>query len=182
MPRNYDHITSDVPWERNQESPEAWAAFVQYRDAGAERSVRSVARALDKSATLIAKWSVKHHWVDRVAAWDAHCDEQNRKAMDKARAKMAADQAKAGRATWEKALEEILKRAPSDARWQDLVALLAQGVKIERLALGESTEATRAEVSGPNGSPVKVVTTWAEAALAAAEGAKEPENDDGEQG
>ncbi len=174
MPRNYDHITSDVPWERNKESPEAWAAFVQYRDAGAERSVRSVARALDKSATLIAKWSVKNHWVDRVAAWDAYCDEQNRKAMDKARAKMAMDQAKMGRATWEKAFEEILKRPPSDARWQDLVALLAQGVKIERLALGESTETTHTEVTGKDGGPVRVVS-WAEAALASVEGAKEPD-------
>lgn len=65
-----------APWERQpEETPKAYAAFCEYRDMGAERSLDKVATKLNKSSTLIARWSSKYKWVERVAAWD---DEQER--------------------------------------------------------------------------------------------------------
>lgn len=61
-----------APWDRRpRETSKAYAAFVIYRDMGTDRTVRSVAEALNKSGTLIAGWSGKHNWVARAAAWDS---------------------------------------------------------------------------------------------------------------
>ena len=61
-----------APWDRQpRETSKAYAAFVIYRDMGTDRTVRSVAEALNKSGTLIAGWSGKHNWVVRAAAWDS---------------------------------------------------------------------------------------------------------------
>lgn len=61
-----------APWDRQPgETSKAYEAFSIYRDMGAERTVRLVAEALNKSGTLIAGWSGKHNWVDRAAAYDS---------------------------------------------------------------------------------------------------------------
>lgn len=66
------------PWEKRvgskpRESDVAYAAFVAYRDMGAEvRSVRGVAQKLAKSRSLISRWSQTHDWADRVQAWEQH--------------------------------------------------------------------------------------------------------------
>ena len=178
MPRKEADIEPGGPGERIPgEGQAAYASWCVYRDLGAERSIRLVAQAVSKSTNMIKRWSVRHNWVQRAAEWDAHCDEETRKALAKARARMAKEHAEAARLLREKTVAEIAKRNPNDARWQDLVAMLAQAVKVERLALGEPTESTHTEVTGKDGGPVRVVS-WAEAALASVEGAKEPGNDD----
>lgn len=63
------------PWDRRPgETSPAWAAFVVYRDMGAERSTARVAQELGKSKTLADRWSGANEWVARAAAWDAHLD------------------------------------------------------------------------------------------------------------
>lgn len=60
------------PWDRQPgETAKAYAAFVEYRDMGSNRTVRATAEALSKSEQLIKGWSGKHHWVARVSAWDS---------------------------------------------------------------------------------------------------------------
>jgi hypothetical protein len=71
-----------LPFERQPgEGSERWEAFELYRDMGAERSVRAVARSLDKSDTLIGRWSSEDQWVSRVFAFDAWLAEQRREAL-----------------------------------------------------------------------------------------------------
>src|SRR5690606_17803428 len=66
-------------WERQGgETDKAYEAFALYRDMGVNRSVRDVAQQLGKSAALIARWSSKKNWVERVSAWDDHEDERRR--------------------------------------------------------------------------------------------------------
>lgn len=48
-----------------------------YRDME-DRTLRKVARQLNKSLTQIAKWSEPHNWVERVAAYDDYQREQDR--------------------------------------------------------------------------------------------------------
>src|SRR4051812_24743013 len=73
------------PWERlSDESSPAWEAFVAYRDAGPERSIRSVAQTLDKSASLLGRWSAEHDWLSRAAAWDRHQDDVRRRGHEEA--------------------------------------------------------------------------------------------------
>jgi hypothetical protein len=64
-----------VIWERQvSESAKAFDAFAAYRDMGQHRSTRQVARSLNKSHTLIGRWSSHHDWPRRAAAWDREQD------------------------------------------------------------------------------------------------------------
>lgn len=58
-------------WDRRAaESAKAFEAFVVYRDGGATRSVERVAETLQKDHTFLRKWSARHEWVSRAAAYD----------------------------------------------------------------------------------------------------------------
>lgn len=61
-------------WDRREgESPKAYAAFRVYLEQGPDqRSIRSTAEVVEKSYTLIGRWSSRDDWTERVSAWDAH--------------------------------------------------------------------------------------------------------------
>lgn len=56
------------------ESSKAFEAFALYRDMGSQRSMRQVEQRLNKSLTLLAKWSKKWNWQERIRAYDADLD------------------------------------------------------------------------------------------------------------
>lgn len=64
-------------------SAERAEAFVMYRDMGVDRNLRGVAQRLDKSLTLIGRWSSADQWPMRVAAWDADQDRIRQEAARK---------------------------------------------------------------------------------------------------
>jgi hypothetical protein len=54
-----------------KEGHAAFGAFCSYRNMGTEeRSLRAVAKALDKNKSLIERWSVRHGWMERTLQWD----------------------------------------------------------------------------------------------------------------
>jgi hypothetical protein len=59
-----------------KESSKAFAAFLAFRDLGPERTYEKVARKLQKSAPLIARWGKRHNWHHRAADWDEHNDRE----------------------------------------------------------------------------------------------------------
>ncbi len=61
------------------ESAKAFAAFVAYRDAGDDRTHALAAEAVQKSQSLMATWSAKWNWRERIAEWDEHIDKQARR-------------------------------------------------------------------------------------------------------
>ena len=66
-----------APWEQEPgESAKAFEAFAIYRDIGVERSVRKVTQRLNKSLTLIGKWSSAYNWPERARAYDRDLDRQ----------------------------------------------------------------------------------------------------------
>jgi hypothetical protein len=61
------------PWLRlDSESEESFAAFNLYKDMGTDRSLAKVAEKLEKSGTLIERWSQRDHWRKRTLEWDRH--------------------------------------------------------------------------------------------------------------
>ena len=54
--------------QQRRESDKAFAAFSLYLGMGPERSLAAVAEKLGKSKSLIATWSGRYHWQDRIAA------------------------------------------------------------------------------------------------------------------
>ena len=61
-------------WDRRPtETNRSFAAFRIYLEQGTMRSLTKVGRQLGHTAPVQSgKWSVKHDWVDRAAAWDQH--------------------------------------------------------------------------------------------------------------
>src|SRR5690349_6145499 len=81
-----DEKMTPLPWERQPgDSPQAWAAFVVYRDMGPGRSIRAVCSDMGKDRGTIGLWSSRHGWRARVEAFDREQDRIARLAMiDKA--------------------------------------------------------------------------------------------------
>lgn len=146
------------PWEPQKgESPPAYQAFAEYRDLGEARSLESVARLLSKSSQLLKRWSARWKWVERSQAYDTHMQEIEQKAREKALTKKAEDWAtkelEMAGLLYEKAksmlgfplTKQVTKDGqtvvmPADWRMRDAAAIAEAGIKMERLARGESTE------------------------------------------
>lgn len=146
-----------LPWERQKgESAQAFEAFQLYRDAGADRAVRAVARTLGKSGTLIAGWSSKKAWVARCRAFDADQDKRARAAADRAREDMARRHAQLAVGMQTKAVARIAGIKAEDLTPREVSEWVKTAVAIERAARGE---ADRHEVTGRDGGPVQIEGT-----------------------
>lgn len=161
MPRKVEQ--AGYSWLRQPgEGAKAYEAFALYRDMGAGRSYALVAHELHKSKTLIARWGSQFNWQARVKDFDAYIDNLWLKEHEKEVRDMAERQAQIGRALQNKGVEilqafdlnaAVRQRKLLGATWSDLLRLITEGAKLERLARGEPTENLSQEVRG------QVVTT-----------------------
>lgn len=154
-------MSEALPFEQQpEESAQAFAAFVVYRDMRADRSLEAVGQKLGKSTALMTRWSKRHHWVGRARSYDVALDARARvvtekEAIQQRRAMLRehADEARALRRFAKQVLDEIHRRyvaKDGTLHWvtgDDLIKLVAQLPKIvdtaqrlERLAVGEPAE------------------------------------------
>lgn len=125
-------------WERQVgEGQKAYEAFCKYRDMGTQRSLRKVAEELQKSETLMGRWSGQWEWVKRAEAWDREQDKiaqrqqfEEIKKMRKRHADLAVQMLlKAARA---------LQRIPEDEiKAQDISRFVETASKLERISRGD---------------------------------------------
>lgn len=131
-----------APWERQlDESARAFAAFAAYRDQPRDRrNQRAVAQALGKSATIIHRWSARHGWVERVAAWDAEQDRVARAAQLRVIQEMHERHARLAMAVQQKAAEALRDMPAGELAPRDVARWLDVAVRIERTARGEPAD------------------------------------------
>jgi hypothetical protein len=123
-----------LSWEpQSGESAPAFAAFVEYRDLGPDRSIDAVQRKVKKNTRLLAKWSGHWNWVKRARAYDAHLDEIVRHARETELAKQSRKIASA-----HEVLEEVsaIALAPID----QFVKVAGKSKRV-RLRLGDKLRA-----------------------------------------
>lgn len=135
--------TRRQPWDRQpKETTPAWEAFVAYRDMGATRSVTKVARTLDKSRTLIGRWSSSNSWPIRAAAWDSEEDRLWQLELRVQRRKSAQRNINLAHGTMVAVGQAVHRMAqnPSEIGPTDAARLMDSASKLERLALGEPTD------------------------------------------
>jgi hypothetical protein len=153
------------------ESLPAWRAFTAYRDLGTTRSALAAYRqttgkhAVEQASGMWTTWGTVWRWVDRAAAWDAHCDDEARRAEEEQaradgvkRAELRAAQRERELALGDQLLarvEEMLRVPVIDVRierdesghitqhfhptkWRlgDTAALARVGVELRRMGLG----------------------------------------------
>lgn len=132
--------------QQPNEGEKAFAAFKVYRDLGRSRSLRLAAREVGKSKGLLDKWSRKHGWVARCAAWDLESEAQAASKHAAAVLDATDRHGKLARAVLGRAAAELgayqagacprCKRGPKDLTPSQVAAWVRVGVDVERTALG----------------------------------------------
>jgi hypothetical protein len=112
-------------WERwPGESLRAYQGFCTYRTQGADRSCSKVARELSKSRQLIARWALRWHWQDRVAAFDEYESRIIDKRVILNKAKLRERQVNAALELQTKATERLSAMAVADLSPMEVCAFL----------------------------------------------------------
>ncbi|MGW2320098.1 hypothetical protein [Streptomyces sp. NPDC001680] len=129
------------PWERQSgESVQAFEAFGVYRVLGPARSVTKVARELDKSRTLVGRWSRQFAWVMRAAAYDREQDRLFLAEQAQARRDLARRHAKLAQAVQSKAVARLQMLDPRELSPSELLRYIQVAAEIERRAVGGAPE------------------------------------------
>lgn len=148
-------------WEQQTgETAVAFEAFCLYRNLEpSNRSIREVAAKLDKSVTLMGRWSGAHNWVQRCLAYDAEQDRKFRAEISTQRRRMAERQVRTSALAQSKVAEFLINlnwdelSATEAARWYEVA------VKVERQALGEPD---KLEITGADQGAIRVEQMSAE--------------------
>jgi hypothetical protein len=154
--------------QQTGESDRAFAAFGVYLSLGPQRGLREVARKLDKSLTVVGKWSSKFDWPGRVAAHGAHLAIVEREVAEAVvRAKgvdWAERYAELRESEWKARAElvdlawEVIRRWRSKPErvgsLEGLARLLDLMSTLGRRACEVATE--RKEVTGADGGPIRI--------------------------
>lgn len=162
IPPNLPEDEDDTGAAEGDMTPKALTAFEQYYALGPSRSLRRLAEEAGHALRQLERWSAKYEWPRR-------CKERHHEEVDAARAAARKEAATLARRRlrnaqlMQEAALTILSRAkltemePEDARkaLPDSRYLLVEGMKLERLELGEATETT-AQVAPPK--PVNEMT------------------------
>jgi hypothetical protein len=133
-------------------------------DPSCGRSLRllltKVAHELDKSRTLLGRWSSRWGWAFRADQWDAHQDWLFQQELAEARQELARRHARVGAQAVATAVKRLVgvdglvtPLDPSALTASEVSRLLEVGVKVERLALGAEEKVA---ISGPDGGPVQI--------------------------
>lgn len=149
------------PFEQQPgESLKAFSAFKAYLDLGDRRSLVALAEKLQKSRSLLERWSSKYGWPSRVLAYYAHLAEQERAAatavVQAHAADWAARQQEHKEEEWRLRCElvelarEAIRRWKADPRrcgsLEGMARLLDLASRLGRLSSGLPTESTESTV------------------------------------
>ena len=143
-------------WEQQEnEGKEAFEAFQIYRDMGVSRSLSAVAQQLNKSKTLMGRWSGDHNWVERAKAWDGEQDRILRAEQIKDIKKMRQRHADLAVEILEKAWEGIRHLPAEELNAVAISRLVEVASRLEQKSRGDTTDAVEMrETEDKQTSPV----------------------------
>lgn len=149
--------TQAKPWEPlEEESSKAYEAFSVYRDMGIQRSISKVSEKLQKSYTIIGRWSRTHNWVDRAAAWDAEQDRVVREQQLEDIKKMRKNHAKIASAMLVKAAKALQRLPEDEIKASDISRMVETASKLERISRGDVGEVIEERDGGEAINPVQI--------------------------
>lgn len=163
---------SDKPiWKRlPSDTDKSFEAFALYRDMGASRSLKAVAEKLEKSETIIGRWSGQHNWVSRVAAYDASLDEKlldkNAERQERIRENAVKDYEFLRKSidNFKANLEAVRFVGVNAYEMNTLLELMKKADDYARRAVGLPDKVTeqKLEHTGANGGAIKHEVSWEE--------------------
>ena len=128
-------------WDQHiNESSLAFERFAQYRDMGAGRSLRKLAKDLELNPSTLAEISVKHDWQERVRAFDAYIDKASQhnqivqvKAMKRRQILLALKAQKVAAKGLKKLLHHLDEEKSENLRLEGISKILDIACRLERL-------------------------------------------------
>ncbi len=128
-------------WDQQaNESSLSFERFTHYRDMGAERSLRKLAKDLDLNPSTLAEISAKHDWQERVKAFDAYIDKASQhnqivqvKAMKRRQILLALKAQKVAAKGLKKLLRNLDEEKIEQLRPEGISKILDIGCRLERL-------------------------------------------------
>lgn len=143
------------PWERQPgESTKRYTQFLMYRDMGPARTLARVAQELALNPRYVRAISAEWLWVARAGAHDQVTYQERAARIRAERMEMDDRHARIARAVQGKIIASLQAVDPGKLSPNELARLLEVAVKVERMALGASSE--NVAVSGPEGGPVEL--------------------------
>ncbi len=111
------------------ETTQAYEAFPIYLTLGIDRSIAKVASRVQKGESLVCRWSVMWHWLDRISEYDSHMLNVQVKAREKVVAETAA--------LWERRKRDRAERAyrigeKMVARAEEMIAMPLTRKRLDR--------------------------------------------------
>lgn len=134
-------VNTPAPWERQEkENPKPYEAFCIYRDMGTQRSLSKVAEKLQKSGSLIGRWSRTYNWTERAAAWDDEQDRIARLEQNKEITRMRKRHADLASAMLVKAARALQRIPDDEIKAGEVSRMVDIGSKLERISRGDVGE------------------------------------------
>lgn len=147
---------TDKPWERQKgESEKAYEAFAAYRDMGPERSITKVSQSLNKTRTLIGRWSSQWNWTERVRAYDNELEKEARAKAVKDRKAMTDRHIGIAMQLQKKALEALGSLSVEDMSPKDIKEYIKMATDLERLNRTLEEESSK----GGDNAPTQLADT-----------------------
>jgi hypothetical protein len=142
-------VLARQPWLRQPgESAKAFEGFLAYAEFGVDRSITKAAQKIGKSPSLLARWSQRHKWTARTAAWDSDQAEVRRRKRLAHFMEMEDRHRQVAIAFQAKVIQRMNLIRPEELSPLELAKWFEIATKIERLAIGEVTERFAVEHSG----------------------------------
>lgn len=163
-PKPLPKVPKVKPWEQlEQESDLHYSYFTTYKDIPKPtRTVKKATEILNDNGKMIGhdhllNVSAKYNWQDRVSAWDKHMSQLTISSKEMNVQKMNDDHFNVGKECIESLMDDLndpaINDVPIDKRAyvkQALIRGMEGAVRIQRLALGESTSNTKQVNEGIN--------------------------------
>lgn len=142
-------------WERKRnpngkgwkENIKRYEAFSIYRDLGRKRSLQQVANQLEKSLTLMGRWSTQDDWVLRAQSYDEYMDQIAAQSAVEEAQEMGKRHIQEGKLLQAKAIEKLKTLKPKDLTPHLALQMLKLGIDVERIARGEPSIITDTKVT-----------------------------------
>lgn len=151
---------TDSPWDRQKdESEQAYAAFLIYRDMGANRSISKVAQKCSKNISLLNRWSSRWNWVERCRCWDNQLQKEAKKTAAAELKKMYQRHIKIAMQLQNVAIMSLAQTRPENVEPKDLISFIKAATAMERESRIAEFETVSAEAASGSEEP----TTLADA-------------------
>ena len=130
-------VISQKVWSRlKSDTSKSFEAFTIYRDMGKERTLERVSKELNKSMTLIGRWSSRHNWKERAKEYDKYLDSIKQKEKEEEIIRTLRNHTSISRAIQAKIVEKLDEMEASEINPSSLANMFSIAVEVERKSLG----------------------------------------------